>query len=78
MDELKKLMQEGFASQNDTLQKIINIQEEIKADVEKVKTDVLSAKTTADNNEQEILQLKNQIASLKIDQQDTRRRGSRR
>ena len=78
MDEIKKLMQEGFASQDETLQKIINMQGEIKADVEKVKTDVLSAKKTADNNEQEILRLKNQIASLKIDQQDTRRRGSRR
>ena len=71
-------MKEILRTHEDSIKEVFNKQQLIIGEVNQVKNDVDTVKSTAKNNQQDVAELKEEISKLKMSQQDTKRRGSRR
>lgn len=71
-------MKEILRTHEDSIKEVFNKQQHIIGEVNQVKNDVDTVKSTAKNNQQDVAELKEEISKLKMSQQDTKRRGSRR
>ena len=71
-------MKESLVAHEASISKVTEKQEQITGEVNQVKDDVKTMKNTAKNNQQDMADMRDEISKLKMSQQDTKRRGSRR
>ena len=71
-------MKERLVAHEASISKVTEKQEQITGEVNQVKDDVKTVKNTTKNNQQDMADMRDEISKLKMSQQDTKRRGSRR
>ena len=71
-------MKESLGAHEASINKVTEKQEQMMGEVNQMKDDVKTVKSTAKNNQQDMADMRDEISKLKMSQQDTKRRGSRR
>ena len=71
-------MKESLGAHEASINKVTEKQEQMIGEVNQMKDDVKTVKSTAKNNQQDMADMKDEISKLKMGQQDSKRRGSRR